>query len=614
MSAGSESEARLDVVGVTKTFGGVTAVSAASLSLAAGTIHGLIGPNGAGKSTMIGVVTGFIKGFSGQVRFAGRDIAALDPTADRAARLVAHLPAGDAHRRADGARERHGGHAHAPPQPASLGVLFRTPAMRREAKAVTSATRALLEEFGLAADADADAADLPFGKLRFLEIARAVVMRPQILLLDEPAAGLNQVETERLAAVIRRQVGLGVGILLVDHDVPFVFELCDQVTVMNFGSVIASGRPDLVCPRPEPCARPISARRNRRRPCDDPHPHHRPRHRLRLRLIAVGYSLEYRTTGVVNFSEGNYVMVGGFSTYWFLTVAGLPYPLAILAGIAVTTLCGLVLWYVHRAAAVAPAQSALCRAARHHRLRRHPQHPRPAAARPDAADAAALDSRLLARLRRQPDRRPVHRRRRDDAHHHGAHRPDAAVHLARARDAGLRREPRHQRASRHLAGAHGLHLVRRHRRSRRSRRRDDHAGAVHFVGCRASPTASSASSPQCSAASGRCRARSSAGSCSALVNVARRTLHLVELPGRDRLRDAARAACRPAAGDHGQELGRGRDMTDTARRTRRGQGRSDHRRSPQPGPEPRQAPGARRGRASSSRTSPTTSARPRLPR
>jgi len=249
MSAGSESEARLDVVGVTKTFGGVTAISAASLSLAPGTIHGLIGPNGAGKSTMIGVVTGFIKGFSGQVRFAGRDIAALDPT--QIARLglsrtfqqatpIAGLTALE--------NVMVGMHIHH--RASVAGVLFRTPSMRREAKAVTSAARAVLEEFGLAADADADAADLPFGKLRFLEIARAVVMRPKILLLDEPAAGLNQVETERLAAVIRHQVGLGVGILLVDHDVPFVFKLCDQVTVMNFGSVIASGRPALVARDP----------------------------------------------------------------------------------------------------------------------------------------------------------------------------------------------------------------------------------------------------------------------------------------------------------------------------------------------------------------------------
>jgi ABC-type branched-subunit amino acid transport system ATPase component len=123
-------------------------------------------------------------------------------------------------------------------------VLFRTPFMRREASEMRAAAERVLDDFGLAGDAEADATGLPFGKLRFLELARAAVMRPSMLLLDEPAAGLNQVETERLATIIRSLAGEGVGLLLVDHDVPFVFGLSDQVTVMNFGSVIASGASD----------------------------------------------------------------------------------------------------------------------------------------------------------------------------------------------------------------------------------------------------------------------------------------------------------------------------------------------------------------------------------
>jgi branched-chain amino acid transport system ATP-binding protein len=245
MRAGANGAARLEVRDVTKTFGGVTAISSASLTLPAGSIHGLIGPNGAGKSTMIGVISGFIKDFTGRVRFADQDITALDPT--RIARLglsrtfqqatpITGLTALE--------NVMVGMHIHYSANAAA--VLFRTPSMRREAREMEGAARVVLDEFGLGSDADADAADLPFGKLRFLEIARAVVMRPSTLLLDEPAAGLNQVETERLASVIRRQAAQGIGVLLVDHDVPFVFQLSDRVTVMNFGSVIASGSPDEV--------------------------------------------------------------------------------------------------------------------------------------------------------------------------------------------------------------------------------------------------------------------------------------------------------------------------------------------------------------------------------
>ncbi len=235
----------LAFVEVTKNFGGLTAISSASLTLRAGTVHGLIGPNGAGKSTLIGIASGFIKPFSGQVTLDERDISTFDAT--RIARLglsrtfqhatpIAGLTVLE--------NVLVGMHVHYRSGVAS--VLLRTPAMRREAREREATARGVLDDFELADDADLDAADLPFGKLRFLEIARASVMQPRLLLLDEPAAGLNGVETERLAAIIRAQAARGTGILLVDHDVPFVFGLCDHVTVMNFGSVIASGTPDQV--------------------------------------------------------------------------------------------------------------------------------------------------------------------------------------------------------------------------------------------------------------------------------------------------------------------------------------------------------------------------------
>jgi ABC-type branched-subunit amino acid transport system ATPase component len=235
----------LELVNVSRIFGGLTAVSSASLTLRPGTVHGLIGPNGAGKSTLIGIASGFIKPSAGQVLLAGRDISVLDPT------RIAQLGLVRTFQQATPItgltvleNVMVGMHLHY--RSGIAAVLFRTPAMRREAREREAAARSALDEFELGADADQDAADLPFGKLRFLEIARAVVMQPRLLLLDEPAAGLNVIETERLAAIIRVQAAQGTGILLVDHDVPFVFSLCDHVTVMNFGSVIASGKPDAV--------------------------------------------------------------------------------------------------------------------------------------------------------------------------------------------------------------------------------------------------------------------------------------------------------------------------------------------------------------------------------
>ncbi|MFI5012311.1 MAG: ABC transporter ATP-binding protein [Hyphomicrobiales bacterium] len=238
-------DASLEIEQVTKRFGGLTAVSAASLVLSAGSIHGLIGPNGAGKSTVIGLISGFLRPDSGTIRFGSHDLARLDPAA------IARLGIARTFQQATpfagltalenimvGMHMRH--------RSGLASVLLRLPRMRSEAGEVAAAARALLAEFELDGEADADASGLPFGKLRFLELARAVAMRPKLLLLDEPAAGLNNQETERLGALLRKLPAQGVGVLLVDHDVPFVFSLCDRVTVMNSGSAIASGSPDEV--------------------------------------------------------------------------------------------------------------------------------------------------------------------------------------------------------------------------------------------------------------------------------------------------------------------------------------------------------------------------------
>lgn len=247
MPGGSAAAAAGDLVlsGVTKRFGGLVAVAELSLAVAVGRIHGLIGPNGAGKSTAIGLISGFLRPHAGRISFGPHDLTRLSPSA------IARLGLSRTFQQATplagltvfenvlvGMHTRYR---------TSLGaVLVRSPGARREALALAREVEELLALFGLEAQAETDARNLTFGQLRFLEIARAIAMRPRLLLLDEPAAGLNDVERERLAALIRRFRDDGVGMLLVDHDVPFVFDLCDRMTVMNFGSVIASGDPDAV--------------------------------------------------------------------------------------------------------------------------------------------------------------------------------------------------------------------------------------------------------------------------------------------------------------------------------------------------------------------------------
>jgi ABC-type branched-subunit amino acid transport system ATPase component len=231
--------------GVTKRFGGLVAVTKLSIAVAEGTVHGLIGPNGAGKSTTIGLVTGFLRPDAGAISLGPHDLTRYSPS------VIARLgicrtfqqatPLGGLSVFENVLVGMHRSYR------SGLGaVLVRTPAARREAAAMVEATHGLLALFGLEALAAADARNLTFGQLRFLEIARAIAMRPRILLLDEPAAGLNDAERARLADLIRGFRDQGIGMLLVDHDVPFVFALADRMTVMNFGSVIASGDPAAV--------------------------------------------------------------------------------------------------------------------------------------------------------------------------------------------------------------------------------------------------------------------------------------------------------------------------------------------------------------------------------
>jgi ABC-type branched-subunit amino acid transport system ATPase component len=235
----------LIVTGISKRFGGLQAASNVSFDVAPGSIHGLIGPNGAGKSTMINIVSGSLRPDAGRINLGPSNVTGIEPS------LLARRGVVRTFQQATPLAGLTvlenvlvGLHHHY--RSSLFSVALRTARMRAEAAELLERGLVLLRRFGLQGEADARAETLTFGKLRMLELARAVAMRPTFLLLDEPAAGLNGVETEVLATIIGELRSDGVGVLLVDHDVPFVFKLCDRMTVMNFGNVIASGVPDQV--------------------------------------------------------------------------------------------------------------------------------------------------------------------------------------------------------------------------------------------------------------------------------------------------------------------------------------------------------------------------------
>ena len=236
----------LEVTGLARRFGGLRAVDGVSLTVREGEIVGLIGPNGAGKTTVFNLITGFIAPTAGRVRFGGTDITRWSPDRVTAAgiartfqniRLFRDMPAAENVVVAQHVRTS-----------ATLAdAVFATRRYRTEERDARARARELLALVGLADRASVPARSLAYGDQRRLEIARALATRPRLLLLDEPAAGMNTAETQALMTLIRRlRDELGLTVLLIEHDMKLVMGLCDRVAVLNFGREIAEGAPDEV--------------------------------------------------------------------------------------------------------------------------------------------------------------------------------------------------------------------------------------------------------------------------------------------------------------------------------------------------------------------------------
>jgi branched-chain amino acid transport system permease protein len=223
-------------------FGGLTALSNVSLQVERASVHAIIGPNGAGKTTMLNALSGFYKPTSGVVYLNQQDISSL--TSDQVARigltrtfqnteLFSEMSVKENIVVAFNSRYKTG----------ILGTLLRLPGYFREENKIDIQTVQLLDYVGLKDFADELAKNLAFGHQRRLEIARALGLSPQILLLDEPAAGLTHAEIDELIALIRDLKSLGVTIILVEHHVDMIMAVSDHVTVLDYGEVIASGTP-----------------------------------------------------------------------------------------------------------------------------------------------------------------------------------------------------------------------------------------------------------------------------------------------------------------------------------------------------------------------------------
>jgi len=228
--------------GVSKRFGGVQALNQVSFAIAPGEIYGLIGPNGAGKTTLFNVLTGIYGPDAGAFTFAGRDLSGLKAHQVAAAgigrtfqniRLFVNLSA----------LENVMIGRHARTHAGVLGAVLRNSRTLLEERQIEKHALDLLDYVGIRARANAAAGSLPYGDQRRLEIARALATEPKLLALDEPAAGMNPAERIALGKLIRRIRDDGVTVLLIEHDVRLVMNVCDRVMVLDYGEKIAEGTP-----------------------------------------------------------------------------------------------------------------------------------------------------------------------------------------------------------------------------------------------------------------------------------------------------------------------------------------------------------------------------------
>ena len=235
---------------LTKTFGGVTALEDVSFDADEGLITGVIGPNGAGKTTLFNLATGLYSQDRGKVYLGERDISRLPPE------KLAHLGVVRTFQNVElfgqmTVLENVMVGLHTKSTSGIFSCALKLPRQIREEKAVRKRAIEWLTYTGIADLAETTASSLPFGKGRLLEIARALALEPRVILMDEPAAGLNSRETMGLADIIRKIKVSGITVVLVEHDMDLVMDICDSVVVLNLGRKLAQGTPRAIQENPD---------------------------------------------------------------------------------------------------------------------------------------------------------------------------------------------------------------------------------------------------------------------------------------------------------------------------------------------------------------------------
>jgi branched-chain amino acid transport system ATP-binding protein len=236
------SDAILSVRGLSRHFGGLQAVNAVDLEVPRGQLLALIGPNGAGKSTTVNLLAGVLAPTAGRITLDGQDLTGRAAHQVAAAGLVRTFQNGRLFKRLSVLENVLVG-AYARQRVGFWASVLRTPAFRAEETALRERALQLLDGLGLAADAQRDVGELPYGKQRKIEIARALMLQPKVLMLDEPAAGLNSGEVEELIAYVSTLRAQGVSLLLIEHNMRLIMRLADRIAVLNFGQLIADGAP-----------------------------------------------------------------------------------------------------------------------------------------------------------------------------------------------------------------------------------------------------------------------------------------------------------------------------------------------------------------------------------
>ena len=240
----------LELKGITQIFGGVTALSDVSFSIHANQITGVIGPNGAGKTTLFNIVTGIYQQTSGQVIFEGKDISGIPVERLAAKGMVRTFQNIELFGQMTVLENVMVG-LHSRSKSGLFACSFKAPWAIKEERRIREEAHEWLRFVGIEQLAEVQASNLPFGKGRMLEIARAMACKPRMILMDEPAAGLNSQETVGLAELIGKIRDLGVTVVLVEHDMELVMDICDRIVVLNLGQKLAEGTPREIQDNPE---------------------------------------------------------------------------------------------------------------------------------------------------------------------------------------------------------------------------------------------------------------------------------------------------------------------------------------------------------------------------